>query len=104
MISWYTLMLVYTICAVPYVYMNVSAAMQSMDSSLEEASRISGAGYLKTLRRVTLPALTPSIGAGFLLSLWFGFGMFSIAQIIGTPAGIDMIPVRKIGRASCRER
>jgi len=92
--SWYGLILVYTIYAVPYVYMNVSAAMQSMDSSLEEASRISGAGYLKTLRRVTLPALTPSIGAGFLLSLWFGFGMFSIAQIIGTPAGIDMIPVR----------
>lgn len=92
--SWYGLILVYTFYAVPYVYMNVAAAMQGMDSSLEEASRISGAGFLKTLRRVTIPALTPSIGAGFLLSLWFGFGMFSIAQIIGTPAGIDMIPVR----------
>lgn len=92
--SWYGLILVYTFYAVPYVYMNVSAAMQSLDSSLEEASRISGASGLTTLRRVTLPALAPAIGAGFLLCTWFGFGMFSIAQIIGTPAGIDMIPVR----------
>jgi len=92
--SWYGLILVYTFYAVPYVYMNVSAAMQGLDASLEEASRLSGASALKTLRRVTLPALAPSIGAGFLLCTWFGFGMYSIAQIIGTPAGIDMIPVR----------
>lgn len=92
--SWYGLILVYTFYAVPYVYMNVSAAMQGLDASLEEASRLSGASAVKTLRRITLPALAPSIGAGFLLCTWFGFGMFSIAQIIGTPAGIDMIPVR----------
>ncbi|GAA3668791.1 iron ABC transporter permease [Arthrobacter ginkgonis] len=92
--SWYGLIMVYTFYAVPYVYMNVSAAMQSMDSSLEEASRLSGASHFTTLRRVTLPALAPSLGAGFLLCTWFGFGMFSIAAIIGTPAHIDMIAVR----------
>ena len=95
--SWYGLILVYTFYAVPYVYMNVSAAMQGLDASLEEASRLSGASAVKTLRRITLPALAPSIGAGFLLCTWFGFGMFSIAQIIGTPAGIDMIPVVFVG-------
>lgn len=92
--TWYGLILVYTIYAVPYVFMNVSAALQSFDSSLEEASRLSGASYLTTLRRITLPSLAPSVGAGFLLSLWFGFGMFSIAAIIGTPAQIDVIAVR----------
>jgi len=92
--SWYGLIFVYTVYAVPYVYMTVSAAMQGLDGNLEQASRVSGAGAFKTLRRVTLPALAPALGAGFLLSTWFGFGMFSIAQIIGTPAGIDMIPVR----------
>lgn len=92
--SWYGLVMVYTFYAVPYVYMNVSAALMSFDGSLEEASRLSGAGYLTTLRRVTLPALAPSIGAGFLLCTWFGFGMFSIAAIIGTPAQIDVIAVR----------
>lgn len=92
--SWYGLILVYTFYAVPYVYMNVAGAMASFDSSLEEASRISGARYIKTLRRVTLPALAPSIGAGFLLCVWFGFGMFSIAAIIGAPAQIDVLAVR----------
>lgn len=92
--SWYGLILVYTFYAVPYVYMNVAGAMASFDSSLEEASRISGARYTKTLRRVTLPALAPSIGAGFLLCVWFGFGMFSIAAIIGAPAQIDVLAVR----------
>ncbi|MFC9768422.1 ABC transporter permease [Rhodococcus jostii] len=92
--TWYGLVMVYTIYAVPYVYMNVSAAMTTFDSSLEEASRLSGASYLTTLRRVTIPALAPSIGAGFLLCTWFGFGMFSIAAIIGTPAHIDVIAVR----------
>lgn len=92
--TWYGLVMVYTIYAVPYVYMNVSAALTTFDSSLEEASRLSGAGYLTTLRRVTIPALAPSIGAGFLLCTWFGFGMFSIAAIIGTPADIDVIAVR----------
>ncbi|GGE76121.1 ABC transporter permease [Nesterenkonia cremea] len=92
--TWYGLILVYTVYAVPYTYLNISAALESFDSSLEEASRLSGAGYLRTLRRVTLPALAPSVGAGFLLSTWFGFGMFSIAAIIGTPAQIDVIAVR----------
>lgn len=92
--SWYGLILVYTFYAVPYVYMNVAGAMKSFDSSLEEASRISGASYFKTLRRVTLPALAPSLGAGFLLCTWFGFGMFSIAAIIGRPAEIDVLAVR----------
>lgn len=92
--TWYGLIMVYTIYAVPYVYMNVSAAMESFDASLEEASRLSGASYLRTLRKVTLPALAPSVGAGFLLCTWFGFGMFSIAAIIGTPAQIDVIAVR----------
>ncbi|WP_258934482.1 ABC transporter permease subunit [Nesterenkonia pannonica] len=83
--SWYGLIMVYTIYAVPYVYMNVAAALASFDSSLEEASRLSGASYLRTLRKVTLPTLAPSVGVGFLLCTWFGFGMFSIAAIIGTP-------------------
>lgn len=92
--SWYGLIMVYTIYAVPYVYMNVAAAMSAFDGSLEEASRLSGANHLTTLRRVTLPALAPSVGAGFLLSTWFGFGMFSIGAIIGTPAQIDLLAVR----------
>lgn len=92
--SWYGLIMVFAFYAVPFVYMNVSASLRTFDSSLEEASRLSGASAFRTLTRVTLPAIAPGIGAGMLLCVWFGFGMFSIPSIIGTPAGIDVLSVR----------
>mgnify|MGYP002282338537 FL=1 len=39
----------------PYAFITISRAMEKMDPSLEEASRISGASPLKTLFTVTLP-------------------------------------------------
>src|SRR5690606_34632943 len=44
---------------VPYVYLTVSAALQNLHPSLEEASRICGASPWRTLRKVTLPAIWP---------------------------------------------
>jgi iron(III) transport system permease protein len=92
--SWYGLILVMAFYAVPFVFMNASAGLRNLDPALEEASRLSGSGMLRTLRKVTLPAVAPSLGAGLLLAIWFGFGMFSIPAIIGTPASIDVISVR----------
>ncbi|SFK52914.1 ABC transporter permease [Geodermatophilus ruber] len=92
--SWYGLILVMAFYAVPFVFMNASAGLRNLDPALEEASRLSGAGTFRTLRTVTLPAVAPSLGAGLLLAVWFGVGMFSIPAIIGTPAGIDVISVR----------
>lgn len=92
--SWYGLIIVYAIYQVPFVFLMVSAGLKNMDASLEEQSRISGAGLVRTMRRVTLPALAPSLGAGVLLTLWLGFGIFSLPAIIGSPAGIDVLSVR----------
>ncbi len=92
--TWYGLIWVYAVYAVPFVFLNVSAGLRSLDASLEEASKLSGAGRWRTLRKVTLPAVAPSIGAGVLLTLWSGFGLFSIPSIIGAPAGIDVLSVR----------
>lgn len=92
--SWYGLVLVYAFYAVPFVFMTAAAGLRNLDSSMEEASRLSGAGMLRTLRKVTLPLVAPSLGAGLLLSIWFGVGMFSLPAIVGTPAGIDVLSVR----------
>lgn len=92
--SWYGLVGVYAIYQVPFVFLMVSAGLKNMDASLEEQSRISGAGLVRTLRRVTLPALAPSLGAAVLLTLWLGFGIFSLPAIIGSPAGIEVLSVR----------
>lgn len=48
------------------VFIMTSSSLRSMDGSLEEAARTSGAGPWTTLRRVTLPLMYPSIlGASF---------------------------------------
>jgi len=51
----------------PYAFITISRAMEKMDPSLEEASRISGASPLTTLRTITLPMMLPSIVAAALL-------------------------------------
>lgn len=92
--SWYGLIFVFTIYQVPYVFLLVSSGLRSLDPSLEEQSRISGASLATTLRRVTLPALGPSLGGAALLMAWQGFALFSVPVIIGSPAGIDVLSVR----------
>ncbi len=94
--SWYGLIFVYTIYQVPYVFMIVSAGLRNADASMEEQSRISGAGPLKTLRRVSLPAVRPSLGAAALLMVWTGFGLYSIPAILAPQAHLDILSVRVV--------
>ncbi|HSB71245.1 MAG TPA: ABC transporter permease subunit, partial [Candidatus Methylomirabilis sp.] len=48
----------------PFVFIQVSGALERMDPTLEESARISGAGLLTITRRITLPLMLPSIAAG----------------------------------------
>jgi iron(III) transport system permease protein len=54
-----------------------------MDSSLEEAAHTSGAGYLSTLRIVTLPLAWPAILAATLYTLTIAISSFDIPLVIG---------------------
>ncbi|MFM9972179.1 MAG: ABC transporter permease [Burkholderiales bacterium] len=92
--SWAGLIWVYSLHGVPYVYLVVSASLRNLDPSLEEASRISGAGLWRTLRRVSLPAIKPALFASALLVIISGFALFSIPTIIATTAEIDILAVR----------
>ncbi|MFC9835175.1 ABC transporter permease [Rhodococcus sp. NPDC127530] len=91
--SWPGLIFAYFLFLTPYAYLTISSGLQSLDPALEEASRSSGAGAFTTFRRVTLPSLRPSLGASVLLIATMGFALFSIPLVIGTPAGIDVLPV-----------
>ena len=98
--SWYGLICVYTIYAVPYVYLLVSAGLKNVDSALEEQSRICGSGLLRTMRLVTIPAVRPSLGAAMMLLVWFGFALFSVPAIIGRGANIEVLAVRLVNLMS----
>lgn len=92
--SYAGLICVMTLYLVPYVYLVVSAALQQLNPSLEEAARMSGASPWKTLARVTLPAIRPAIINAGIIVLIFAISMFSVPIVIGTGAGIDLLSVR----------
>jgi len=80
----------------PYAFITISRAMEKMDPSLEEASRISGAAPLKTLATITLPMMAPSIVAAALLVFVSAASAYGIPSIIGAPGQIHTVATRII--------
>jgi iron(III) transport system permease protein len=67
----------------PYVYLLTAAALRDLDPGLEDAARGLGRSRAAVFRRVTLPLLRPSIGAGALLVALYtlsDFGAVSLMQ------------------------
>jgi iron(III) transport system permease protein len=61
------LLIAYAVRYFPYGQRGVSASIVSVAAELEESSRMSGAGWLTTMRRILLPLLRPGIVAAWLL-------------------------------------
>ncbi len=70
--------------------MLLTPAFRSLDSSLEEASRASGASTPGTLFRILVPLLAPSILVVTLLGLIHALESFEIELVLGAPASIDV--------------
>jgi iron(III) transport system permease protein len=64
----------------------ISAVMQSIDPSLEEASQVIGASRLNTMLRVTLPLVTPGVLGALVYVFAEMLGSFSAALVLGTPS------------------
>lgn len=79
---------------VPAIYLITSSALRSLDPSMEEASRISGASPLRTWLTVTLPAIRPAIFEAWLLSIINGIAIFAVPVILGTAGQIEVVSVR----------
>ncbi|HZT07227.1 MAG TPA: iron ABC transporter permease [Chloroflexota bacterium] len=63
-------------------------AFRNLDASLEEASTVSGASALRTLWRVTVPALAPALATVMVLALVRAFQAVEIELILGMPVGL----------------
>jgi len=75
----------------PVTYLVISPAMYSFDTTLEEASLVSGASNLYTLRRVTLPILKPAFLATFTLAIIRTLAAFAIPSMVGMPGRIHIL-------------
>jgi iron(III) transport system permease protein len=77
----------------PWAFLLTSGAFATMDRSLEDAARMSGASEFKTFRKITLPLVAPSIAAAFMLVFTISIEQFSIGGTIGVLARIPILPV-----------
>jgi len=75
----------------PILFLSFQASLKSLDPSLEEASRIHGAGPLKTFFTITLPLLKNSINSGLLSIALAVLASFGVPLLIGAPARIHVI-------------
>ena len=66
-----------------YVFLFVAAGLERYDTTLDEAASGLGATRSHTLRRITLPLLTPSIAGAMLLVFMSSLGSFSAPYIFG---------------------
>jgi len=78
----------------PFAFITLCRALEHMDPSLEEASRISGASPVKTLFHVTLPMMLPSIGASAIMVFIAAASCYGIPSIIGAPGKLYTVTTR----------
>ncbi|TMA11790.1 MAG: iron ABC transporter permease [Deltaproteobacteria bacterium] len=74
--------------------MLLTPIFRRLGASLEEASHIAGADMATTLRRITLPLLSPIILAIVTLSFIRGLESFNTELLLGIPAGIYVYATR----------
>jgi len=92
--SWPGLILIAGMITVPFKFLLILGAFYGMDMSLEEASRVSGAGRWKTLVLVDLPLLAPAMLGVFILGFIRGLQSLEVPLFIGFPAKIYVFSTR----------
>lgn len=82
---------VFTLHLFPYVYLYTSGAMNSIDSSLEEAAENLGMNKLRRIMTVTIPVVMPSILAGCIMVFMTSLADFGTPMLLGE--GYTVLPV-----------
>lgn len=82
---------VFTLHLFPYIYLYTSGAMNSIDSSLEEAAENLGMSRLRRIWTVTLPVILPSILAGCIMVFMTCLADFGTPMLLGE--GYVVLPV-----------
>lgn len=82
---------VFTLHLFPYIYLYTSGAMNSIDSSLEEASENLGMNKFRRIWTVTLPVILPSILAGCIMVFMTCLADFGTPMLLGE--GYVVLPV-----------
>src|SRR3989338_3408533 len=86
--SFWGMVWVHSLEMTPLAYLLLSAALQSMDPRLEEASAVAGAGHWSTLIRISLPLVLPAVGAALMLLVIYTVETFEVPLLLGGRAHV----------------
>ena len=79
------IIIVLTLHYYAYTYLLVSAALNSINSELEEMGEIQGASKTLILRRITLPLVLPAMLSAIILTFSKAIGTFGTINYLGSP-------------------
>jgi iron(III) transport system permease protein len=74
-----------------FILLTALASLDRMDSSFEEAARLSGASPAQVFFQITLPLIRPAIVSGGVLVFLATAASFGVPALIGSPARIYML-------------
>lgn len=77
----------------PYALRTIGAGLVGLDPALEEAAASLGAGGVRTLLRVTLPAIAPSVTAAAIFVFVTSFDQTTVSLFLAGPEAMPL-PVR----------
>jgi len=93
--GWRGILLVFTVQYFPFVFLLVSAALRSVDQSVEDAALSLGSPPRRAFRTAILPVIAPSLTAGALLVFMATMADFGTPMIIGE--GLRTLPTLMYG-------
>jgi putative spermidine/putrescine transport system permease protein len=84
------LLIGHVLITIPYVIRTVGAGLLGLDQAIEEAAESLGAGAIRTVLRVTIPSIMPSILAATIFVFITSFDQATVSIFL---AGPDMMPL-----------
>ncbi|KQX85004.1 ABC transporter permease [Variovorax sp. Root473] len=88
--SFWGLAFVIALYTFPLIYVFTKSALDLISTELEDAASIHGAGKFRTLTRVTLPLVMPSIVGAAILIFLESVALYGTPALIAIPAGINL--------------
>jgi len=89
----WALLIGYIATYLPYGIRPLTSAFIQISEDLEEASKVAGAGFLYTFRRVVVPLATPGIVSGWILMASMFLRELSLSAVLSRP-GTEVLAVQ----------
>lgn len=86
------LIVVLMVQSLPFATHMFEASISQISSELEEASVVSGAAQLETMRRITIPLIAPMVASVFVISFMTAMKDISATVLVATP-GTQTLPL-----------